>query len=213
MRSPQPLVAPVAALTLIAIVASTVPAQLPFPREGQAPPYRPDAYQPFQRPLPQLYPPNRPAEFRPVYRLASLSTGDHVYTTELREVRQLTRQATHQYEGVVFYTYEQPFVGAQPLYRFVRADGKHFLDTRRRSAIDPYAREEAVLGYVSVEPSRGLRPLSIWVSDANLLWFYTTNRQGELARQSSYTYRGILGYVVPADEPREHRQEMAIPGP
>ena len=140
----------------------------------------------------------QPGGYQPIYRLHDRALGDHVYTTDLNEVRTLQLRGTHDYEGVTFSVLSQPYDGTRPLYRFARPDGKHYLDTRRSAAIEGGGQLEATLGYVDAAPRAGLVPLQVWVNDRNGLFFYTSDPRGEVAGQIGYSYRGTLGYVAPA---------------
>ncbi|MBX7105664.1 MAG: hypothetical protein K1X57_16395 [Gemmataceae bacterium] len=132
-----------------------------------------------------------------VHRLVDCNTNDHVYTTDGNEADVLTRQGTHQYDGPVFRVLGSQVPGSLPLYRFVSAGGRHFLDVQSPSTVDVTARCESILGFVSGRLANGLVPLYLWVHPQNLLFFYTTDPQGESAGQLGYVPRGAGVFVAP----------------
>src|SRR5262245_61436571 len=132
----------------------------------------------------------------PIYRMLDVASNDHVYARDPNEVNMLRWQGSHRYEGVACQTFADPQPGTRPLYRFVRPDGKHLLDTRR-STPDPRARLEDLLGYIAAEPRPGLVPLTAWVNPRDGLFFYTTDPRGEFAPNLGYRNEGVLGYVLP----------------
>jgi hypothetical protein len=151
------------------------------------------ASQPSQLPAAQL----QPAGWVPLYRLLAVGSNDHVYTTDGNEIATLTQQGSHTYEGAACNLYASPLPGTVPLYRYVRADGTHLLDTQRPARGDPLARLEATLGYIAGGPAQGLVALNVWFHPQLGLFFYTTQPQGEFAPQNGYVNRGVLGFVAP----------------
>jgi hypothetical protein len=115
----------------------------------------------------------------------------------MREVTTLTRQGSHRYEGVGFYTLIDRAERTRPLYRFVLPNANHSLNIQPWAGGPQGARQEGVLGYIQTVPRRGLRPLNVWYQPARDLYFYTVKERGELAPETGYTQQGILGYVAP----------------
>src|SRR5262245_19215971 len=134
----------------------------------------------------------------PVFRLVDQVSNDHVYTIDPNEANVLAQQGTHSFEGPVFQLIANPLPGAVPLYRFVCADGRHFLDVQNPSPVDPSARCEATLGFVLGQAAAGLVPLFLWVHPQAGLFFYTTHPQGEAAAQLGYVSQGAAVFVAPA---------------
>lgn len=133
----------------------------------------------------------------PVHRLVDRSTNNHVYTNDLNEANVLAQRGSHNYDGVVFQLLANPLPGAMPLYRFVCADGRHFLDGQNPSPVDPTARCESTLGFVMGQMAPGLAPLFLWIHPHNRLFCYTTHPQGEAAATLGYAPQGGVAFVAP----------------
>jgi hypothetical protein len=175
------------ALTLLSVVtlgliAAPLPAQFPGFDPTRTPRLRPS-----------------PDGTYPVFRLVDVNINNHVYTLDRREVAVLTQQGTHRFEGVAFQTFADRRPGTQPLFRFVRPNGRHLLDIQRRPSGAPFARLESVLGHIATEPAFRLVPLNVWVQPQHGLFFYTTHPRGELAPRLGYHFQGVIGFVVPGD--------------
>jgi hypothetical protein len=135
------------------------------------------------------------AQVQPVYRLVSVSNGDHVYTTDRNEVQTVTLGGTHRLEGVSFYAGTRPAAGMVPLYRFITPDSRHFLSTNQQPAAAGIGQAEGLLGYISATPRQGLVPLYGYYQQATGLFFYTALPTVEQPEVLGYVRQGILGYV------------------
>lgn len=133
----------------------------------------------------------------PVYRLVDRVTNNHVYTIDPNEVNVLTQRGSHNYDGPMFQLLGNPVPGALPLYRFVTADGRHFLDAHNPSPVDPTARFENTLGFIMGQAAPGLVPLYLWIHPQSRLFFYTTHPLGESAGQIGYVSQGAVAFVAP----------------
>lgn len=164
--------------------------------------------------------PNQPAQPNrvPLYRLASRTTGDHLYTTSAPERNQAEKQG-YVSEGEVGNVFASPTPGTVPLYRLLSTQkgGGHFMTTsaaERDNAVSKlHYRPEGVSAYVSPKQAPGSIPLYRLMNPRNGDHFYTATpaEREEVIRKDGFHDEGIAGYIWPS--PPENLAKRIIHAP
>jgi serine/threonine protein kinase len=139
----------------------------------------------------------------PMYRMVSVTTGDHFYTMSNIERNTAVAADGYRSEGIAYYAFNSPVAYSTPLYRLVSTtSGHHFYTTsaaERDRAVAVYSyRYEGIAGYVFSSHVPKSVPLYRLYNAKNNDHFYTTSaaESKSAVAISGYTYEWIACYVL-----------------
>jgi serine/threonine protein kinase len=138
----------------------------------------------------------------PMYRLFSVTSGDHFYTMSAIERNNAVAAYGYRYEGIAYYAFSSQVATSVPLYRlFSTTSGHHFYTisaAERDHAVTAYSyRYEGIAGYVFNSQITSSVPLYRLYNAKNNDHFYTTSAaESKRATALGYTYEMVACYVL-----------------